>query len=193
MPSVYDYRHIELDRVGSGKRRSLLQRAHVHHEDTKNRIFGSSPPPTPSRRLSNDSLVSMSPGRLIKAQHQRSNIFGSSETDGSTRPSSSASSVADLSDIHPVVMTPTRRIIKQQHITSKIFPAPDEANSPPSSSSASSVSDPAEITPVVMSPGRIIKKQHMSSSIFAVDTKRNQTSPASSTDAVSEMNDSLLI
>jgi len=170
MPSVYDYRHIELDRVGAGKKRwSDGNRHSVHRlqEDTQSRLFGSTPS-TPTRKLSADSLVTMSPGRVIKANQMRSNIF----------PFDSSSSVDDT-DTASVASSPAVSLTKQRLFGSTC--------SPPSTPRKMSTDSASLVT---MSPGRVIKMKQTRSNVFPSEPNTHSYGLSSSSSSSVDLTDS---
>ena len=165
-------------------------------EDTQSRLFGGSPPESP-RRLSTSSVgsgINVSPGFLIKASHQRSNIFASDPVPAVRSPNGNSN----------VPMSPGR-LIKESQRRSNIFPqqAGQQPTTSFNSSGASSVADltgseAGAGTPVRsvngngivhMSPGRLIKASHQRSNIFPqTDSSRNSSSASSSVDLAESEN-----
>lgn len=127
-----------------------------HHEDTQSRLFGAtSPPSTPSsRKSSTGSLVTMSPGRIIKQQHQRSNIFPSSQDSNGCNSSSSSS--LDLTDSASIASAPSHHHIV--HEVRSVHGTPIRRQSGSSSNGLS----------VSITPGRLIKQKHQTSNVFPV-------------------------
>lgn len=172
-------------------------------EDTQSRLFGGSPPESP-RRLSTSSVgsgINVSPGFLIKASHQKSNIFASDPIPPARSPNNGN-----------VPMSPGR-LIKESQRRSNIFPqqpASQLQSQPQSGASfnSSTASSTADLTGgseagtmpqvkagsngnsiVHMSPGRLIKASHQRSNIFpATDSSRNSSSASSSVDLAESEN-----
>ena len=111
MPSVYDYRHIELDRVGTGKKR-IIKPPGGEASD----IFGRKLPASP-----NGSIVSTSPPSSP----------GSSSA-ASSAPSTPRRGSLRMEDtknrLFGPAVTPSRKI--KDHMKSSIFSSEDTADSP---------------------------------------------------------------
>ena len=71
MPSVYDYRHIELDRVGTGKKRIVTPASSSESAD----VFGRKLPSSPS-----GSIFSTSPTPLSRSSSRRSSFRCNEDT-----------------------------------------------------------------------------------------------------------------
>ena len=159
-------------------------------EDTQSRLFGGgaggSPPESPSRRLSTSSsigsngAVKVSPGFLIKAAHQKSNIFSTDPlpSEGVGR----SGSVSSNGSSNLVPKSPGR-LIKESQRRSNIFPQQHVSSNGNGSAYSSAAASTADLssepgTPgskagsvngnsgVVISPGRLIKASHQRSNIF---------------------------
>lgn len=170
-------------------------------EDTQSRLFGGSPPESP-RRLSTSSVgsgINVSPGFLIKASQQKSNIFASD-------PAPVRSPNGNSNGNNMVPKSPGR-LIKESQRRSNIFPqqASSQQQQSPISFHSSTASSTADLTGseagtpvkvvgsngniVHMSPGRLIKASHQRSNIFpATDSSRNSSSASSSVDLAESEN-----